>query len=138
MSDGIAGAVLDASALLAFILDESGSEVVEAALVYRPVINVVNYAEVLSRLADAGEDPAAAHRRLRMQGLIVELLEVAPLDEDDAVTIARPRPLTRTLGLSLGDRACLATALRLGRPVITADRSWEALDVGVPVRLIRS
>jgi ribonuclease VapC len=53
------------------------------------------------------------------------------------VVIARLRPLTRAQGLSLGDRACLATGLRLGRPVITADRSWAALDVGVTIQLIR-
>jgi PIN domain nuclease of toxin-antitoxin system len=62
---------------------------------------------------------------------------VVPLHEDDAVVIARLRPLTKAQGLSLGDRASLATGLRLGRPVITADRAWAALDVGVTVRLIR-
>jgi PIN domain nuclease of toxin-antitoxin system len=66
------------------------------------------------------------------------LLRVVPLNEDDSVTIARLRPLTRAHGLSLGDRACLATALRLGRPVLTADRSWANFDVGVTIRLIRS
>jgi ribonuclease VapC len=138
VTDGMAGAVLDASALLAFILEEAGSEVVEAALVYRAVINVVNYAEVLSRLADTGEEPTAVHRRLEDQGLVGDLLQLVPLVAEDSVAIARLRNLTRALGLSLGDRACLATALRLGRPVITADRSWAAVDVGVAIRLIRS
>lgn len=138
MTDGVAGAVLDASALLAFILDEAGSEVVEATLVDRPVINAVNYAEMLSRLADSGEEPARFHRRLRNQGIIGDLVQLVPLVADDNVAIARLHPLTRTLGLSLGDRACLATGLRLGRPVITADRSWVAIDVGLTVHLIRS
>lgn len=132
-----AGSVLDASALLAYLQGEPGSEMVQAALAAGAVINVVNYAEVLSRLGDAGEDPATAHRRLQEQGLIGGLLEVVPLTEDDAVAIARLRAATRAQGLSLGDRACLATGLRLGRPVITADRSWAAVDVGVTVRLIR-
>ena len=60
-----------------------------------------------------------------------------PRNEADSVTIARLRTLTRAQGLSLGDRACLATGLRLGRPVITADRGWVAIDVGVTVHLIR-
>lgn len=137
MTDETAGAVLDASALLAYLQDEAGSDTVEAALAVRAIINSVNYAEVLSRLVDAGQEPAMAHRRLRDQGLVGDLLDVVPLNEDDSVTIARLRTLTRAQGLSLGDRACLATGLRLGRPVITADRGWVAIDVGVTVHLIR-
>ena len=137
MTDGTAGAVLDASAVLAYIRDEPGSDVVEAALAARPIIDAVNYAEVLTRLSDAGEEPAIIHRRLRGQGLIGDLLVVMPLDEADGVTIARLRTPTRAHGLSLGDRACVATALRLGRPVITADRAWATVDVGVTVHLIR-
>ena len=136
MTDGTAGVVLDASALLAYLQDERGGEMVEAALV-TGIINVVNYAEVLSRLSDTGEEPAAAHRRLQDQGLVDGLLEVVPLDEADAVAIARLRATTRAQGLSLGDRACLATALRFGRPVLTTDRAWATVDVGVSVQLIR-
>jgi PIN domain nuclease of toxin-antitoxin system len=132
-----AGAVLDASALLAFLQGEPGAQIVEEAIPVGAAINVVNYAEVLSRLSDTGAEPETVHRHLRAQGLIGGLLALMPLDEDDAVTLARLRPLTRTQGLSLGDRACLATGPRLGRPVMTADRGWEAVDVGVPVRLIR-
>ena len=137
MTDGVAGPVLDASALLAYLRAEAGGHMVKAMLTARPIINAVNYAEVLTRLSDTGEEPAIVHRRLRDQGLIGDLLVVAPLDEADALAIARLRGQTRAHGLSLGDRACLATALRLGRPVVTADRSWAALDVGVTVHLIR-
>ena len=136
--DETASAVLDASALLAYLQGEAGSETVEAALAVGAIINVVNYAEVLSRLGDAGEEPATAHRRLREQGLVGGLLEVVALTEDDSVVIAQLRAPTRAQGLSLGDRACLATGLRLGRPVITADRAWAGINVGVTVRLIRS
>ena len=137
MTDEATGAVLDASALLAYLQDEAGSDIVEAALATGAIINAINYAEVLSRLVDTGQEPATAHRRLRDQGLIGDLLNVVPLDEEDSLTIARLRALTRAQGLSLGDRACLATGLRLGRPVITADRHWAALDVNVTVHLIR-
>lgn len=137
MTDGRSGAVLDASALLAYLLDEPGADVVDAALAEGAVINAVNYAEVLSRLADRGDEPATAHQRLERQGLIGDLLEVIPLLGEGAVTIARLRPATRAQGLSLGDRACLATALRLQRPVLTADRGWAMVDVGVSIRLIR-
>ena len=137
MIDETTGAVLDASALLAYLQGEPGSETVQTALAAGAIINAVNYAEVLSRLGDAGEEPATAHRRFQEQGLIGGLLQVAPLNEDDGVAIARLRTITRAHGLSLGDRACLATALRLGRPVITADRGWVAIEVGVTIHLIR-
>ena len=138
MTDGTPGSVLDASALLAFLQAEAGREVVADAFANRAVISVVNYAEVLSRLTDDGQEPYALHRRLREQGLIGNLLAVIPLHEVDSLAIARLRPLTRAQGLSLGDRACLATALRLAWPVITANRSWATVDVGVTVQLIRS
>jgi|DewCreStandDraft_2_1066082.scaffolds.fasta_scaffold03093_9 PIN domain nuclease of toxin-antitoxin system len=137
MSDAPVGAVLDASALLAYLQGEPGSDLVEVALAAGAVISAVNYAEVLSRLGDAGAEPAAVHRRLREHGLISSLVEVLPLTEDDAVVIAQLRAPTRAQGLSLGDRACLATGLRLGRPVLTADRTWAGLSAGVTVRLIR-
>jgi PIN domain nuclease of toxin-antitoxin system len=135
--DEAAGSVLDASALLAYLQGEPGSELVQAALAVGAVMNGVNYAEALSRLGDAGEEPETVHRRLQEQGLVGGLLTVVPLSEADAVAIAWLRAATRALGLTLGDRACLATGLRLGRPVITADRSWAAVNVGVTVRLMR-
>jgi PIN domain nuclease of toxin-antitoxin system len=135
--DRTAGAILDASALLAYLQGEPGSEAVESALIAGAIINGVNYAETLTRLSEAGEEPERAHRRLREEGLIGGLLTVVPLDEDDSVRIAQLRTSTRAQSLSLGDRACLATGLRLGRPVITADRAWSIVNVGVTIRLIR-
>ena len=49
----------------------------------------------------------------------------------------RLRSVTRHAGLSLGDRACLALGDRLGCPVVTADRVWASLDVGVAIVVIR-
>lgn len=131
------GYVLDASAVLAFLQGEVGSETVQTALATGAVISTVNYAEVLSRLSDAGELAEVADRRLSEQGLIGGLLEVVELTAEDAVRIASLRMAMRELGLSLGDRACLATALRLRRPLLTADRIWSGLDAGVAIHLIR-
>jgi PIN domain nuclease of toxin-antitoxin system len=108
------GAVLDASALLAYIHGEAGREIVGAAFVSGAVINVVNYAEVLSRLADGGQDAATAHHRLQQQGLVGDVLRVVPLHENDAVVIARLRPLTWAQGLSLGYRAAWPPVCALG------------------------
>lgn len=100
-------------------------------------MSTVNYAEVLSRLADLGEEPAAVDMRLHSLGLIGDMVELAAFTEADAISVARLRSATRSQGLSLSDRACLATGLRLGKPILTADRAWAAVDVGAAVRIIR-
>ena len=87
----------------------------QEALVAGAVINAINYAEVLSRFADAGKEPMVVDHQLRTEGLIGSLLPIVPVDDDDAVAIARLRTITRESGLSLGDRACLATGMRRDR-----------------------
>ena len=124
--------VLDAPAVLAYLLDEAGAEVVEEALASGAVIGAVNLAEVLSKLVDAGEDPVAAD--LALDALP---LDVLPFDRDVAVTAAGLRRGTIGAGLSLGDRACLAVGRMLGEPVLTADRVWLGLVEDVPVHAIR-
>jgi ribonuclease VapC len=132
-----AARVLDASALLAHLTDEPGADTVEKALIRGSAMSAVNLAEVLSKLADAGEDPAEVSDRLRRQGLVGGRLLVVPFTADDAVTIAALRRRTMARGLSLGDRACLALALRLGLPAMTADRSWANIRLGVRIETIR-
>lgn len=123
--------VLDSSAVLALIAGEPGSQVVSDAL-DGAVISAVNVAEVVSKLIERqapDRDATGAVRTLQ--------LSVIPFDAEQAEAAGILRRPTRHLGLSLGDRACLQLALKLGREVLTADRSWAALDVGVHVRLIR-
>jgi PIN domain nuclease of toxin-antitoxin system len=129
--------VLDASALLAHLNDEAGADKVEKALIAGAAISAVNLAEVLSKLADVEEDPANTFASLRRQGLFGNRVAVQPFTEEDAVTIARLYPKTRSHGLSLGDRACLALALRLGVPAMTADRAWTRLKAAVTIETIR-
>ncbi len=100
-------------------------------------MSTVNLAEVLSKFVERGADPAAVSQRLRQQGLAGGSIEILPLTVADAVETARLHRKTRTLGLSLGDRACLALGIRLGLPVLTADRAWKDLRLGVSVRTIR-
>jgi PIN domain nuclease of toxin-antitoxin system len=76
---------------------------------------------VLSKLADAGQDPATAWSELRAATGDTDALLVESLTEADCVEVARLRPRTRALGLSLADRACLALATRLKVPALTAD-----------------
>ena len=130
-------AVLDASALLALLKGEPGAERVAEALERGAYLSAVNLAEVLSRLADWGEDPAEAQARMAQVGLLGAAVEVLPFTGEDALEVARLRALTRAYGLSFGDRACLALARRLGLPALTAERAWAELGLGIPVEIIR-
>lgn len=130
--------VLDASALLAHLNDEAGADVVDAALIQGSAISAVNLAEVLSKLAELDEAPAEINDALWRRGLLGSQLSILPLTAEDAVAIAELHVKTRSRGLSLGDRACLALARRLQLPALTADRDWARLAVGVRIETIRS
>ena len=124
-------AVLDASAMLAFLRGDPGAEVVNG---YRgdALASAVNVAEVGARLSDLGASPAEVRRSI---GLIA--VEVVAFDAEQAYAAAGIRDVTRARGLSLGDRACLQLAAHRGLPAVTADRAWAEIDVEVDVRLIR-
>lgn len=134
---GVPTSVLDASALMALIHKEDGQGTVAAALAGRSAISVVNWAEVLSKVAERGGDPVALELDYRERGFIGRALVIEGMAEADCVQVARLRPLTVRQGLSLADRACLALAARLGVPALTTDRDWADADVEVEVQLIR-
>jgi PIN domain nuclease of toxin-antitoxin system len=129
--------VLDASALLAYLRDEPGAELVADAIADGVAISAVNLAEVLSRAADRGADPAGLAADLADRGLLGGAIEVEVFTLDDAVEVARLRALTRAGGLSLGDRACLALARRRGARAVTADTAWAEVDAGVELVWVR-
>lgn len=126
-------AVLDASAVLALLFGEPGTQVVRAQL-RTGVIGAANLAEVLAKLSDHGLPAQEAARAVAILGL-----EVAPMTERQAQRSAELRPATRAAGVSLGDRACLALAVELGVPALTADRSWTGIAeaAGVAVQMVR-
>ena len=124
-------AVLDASALLALLNAEAGSQRVERALP-TAVISAVNLSEVVGKLVDTGL--SAQEIRAAIAPLAIE---VHPFDRGAAHATGELRAVTRSHGLSLGDRACLALGRELRAPVLTADRRWARLNVDVEVRLIR-
>jgi PIN domain nuclease of toxin-antitoxin system len=130
MSDG-PEVVLDASALLAALHGEPGGAGVEARL-QGAVLSSVNYAEVVQQSLARGVDLDGFRADLEALGIMI-----LPFTIQDAERAAGMWPVTSKLGLSLGDRACLALALRLGLPVMTADRIWGKVTLGVDVQLIR-
>ncbi len=123
--------VLDASAVLAVVNSEPGAEMVQDVWTDGS-ISAVNYSEVIAKLVDNGIKDADT----------IGILDALPLTVHDVdITQARQAGLlrrqTRERGLSLGDRTCLALAISLGLPVMTADRAWMALDLGVEVIVVR-
>jgi len=126
--------VLDSSVILAYLLDEQGREAAEQAIAARGIICSVNLAEVMSRLMRDQADAAAS-----ADVLLALPVTVADLDARLAIDAGAMVAQTRPLGLSLGDRACLALARRERLPALTADRIWLQAGtlIGVEVRLIR-
>lgn len=126
-------AVLDASALLALLLDEPGASSVTAVL-DEAAISAVNLAEVVGQYARRGI-PVSEIRTM----LSLFSIQIVPFDDALAFDAGLLVPKTRSAGLSLGDRACLALARQLGSTALTADRSWSriARAVGVEIELIR-
>jgi ribonuclease VapC len=127
----MASVVLDASALLAHIRDEPGSSLV-ANLAPDALMSTVNLAEVYSKLMERGLSADEADAIIYRYGF-----EVVPFDEELARRAGALRPATKTLGLSLGDRACLALALREALPVVTTDRNWTKLTLGIEIKVAR-
>jgi PIN domain nuclease of toxin-antitoxin system len=124
--------VLDASAVLALLSRERGWEEVEQAIAVGAIISTVNIAEVVSKLNDAGMPETAI-------GQVLDLLhlEIVDFNQTLAHQTGMLRPHTKHMGLSLGDRACLALASVRNIPALTTDRAWEKVQLDIAVRLIR-
>ncbi len=123
--------VLDASALLAFLHDEPGSDSVSRALADSHV-STVNWSEVLQK---------SLQRNVNIEGMAQEFTDVGlsfePLTSQQAEIAARLWSQTRNRGLSLADRICLTLAMDKALSVLTADRAWNELDLAIDIRVIR-
>src|SRR5271170_5373096 len=122
--------VLDASAILAVINAEPGAEKLTPDLLAHAVGSTVNLAEVQSKLVSRGWTSEQA-----WEDATSPVREVVSFDEEHARIAGDLITQTRHLGLSLGDRACLALGLALKVPVYTAEKAWKKLKVGVRVHV---
>jgi PIN domain nuclease of toxin-antitoxin system len=124
--------VLDASALLALLNQEPGAHKLTAELLRDATASTVNLAEVQTKLVREGGDPDES-----WELALAPIAEAEPFTSEQAKTAGMLVKQTRPLGLSLGDRACLALAMALGAPVYTTDKGWKNLKVGVPIHILR-
>jgi PIN domain nuclease of toxin-antitoxin system len=123
--------VLDASAVLAHLHGEEGSERVIAAIKEGALMSAVNLSEVVARLTDRGLSEEAIGSSIGLLGV-----PCVPFDEGAAYAAGLLRPGSRAAGLSLGDRACLALGRERNLPVLTADRAWSGLDLGTGIEVV--
>jgi ribonuclease VapC len=124
--------VLDASALLALLNREPGADKLTPQLLRTASASTVNLAEVQSKLISRGIDPEDA-----WEAALSPIHEIEPFTPEQAKTAGSLIRQTKALGLSIGDRACLALAIALKAPVYTADRLWKNLKLGIPIHLVR-
>lgn len=124
--------VLDASALMTLLKREPGAEQTAAAIRRGAAMSTVNLSEVVAKLLESQLTPDI------IRTILDELkIEWVAFDSELAHIAGQLRPSTRALGLSFADRACLATAQVRDIPVLTADKAWADLAIGVAIELIR-
>ena len=124
--------VLDASAILAVINREPGHEKLTPEVLSNSLCGTVNLAEVHGKLVGRGWSSDEA-----WEDASSPVQDVVPFDSLQARIAGDLTLQTRQLGLSLGDRACLALAIARHAPVYTAERAWKKLELDVPVHVIR-
>lgn len=126
--------ILDASALIAFLNEEPGWENLpdDADWETGALISAVNAAEVETKYLNDEREP-----KFVWEAISASVAEIVPFDQEQARMCGDLVSSTRKLGLSLGDRACLALGLTLGLPIYTADRSWNKLKLAVEIHTIR-
>lgn len=123
--------VLDASAVLALLNGEQGAERV-AAILGDAAVSTVNSCEVIGQLIDAGMGDEDARSSIDLLNL-----EIVSFEAEMAFVAGQLRTGTKKLGLSLGDRCCLALGLLRGNKVVTAERTWDRLDIGIELEILR-
>lgn len=123
--------VLDASAVIAVLRNEAGAAQVRQSL-SESNVSAVNVAEIVAKLIDYGADPDEAQ-----QVFSILPCRVVPFDIDQALSAGTMRERVRGLGLSLGDRACLALAEAMKLPALTSDTRWTKFNSTIEIRLIR-
>jgi len=109
--------VLDASALLAYLRQETGHEAVRQALEAGAICSAANWSETMQKILQRGDDWVAMRQLLMSYQLSIEPVTMSDAEQAAAIWLTNQ-------SLSLGDRLCLSLAHRLGAVALTADAAW--------------
>jgi len=123
--------VLDTSALLAYLHQEPGWDVVHE-VIGENYIGTVNWCEVAQKTGQKGLEAGRARSLLEEVGITI-----VPFSQEHAELAAALWKPTKRHGLSLADRACLALAIESEATVLTADKAWGKLDLDIKFQLVR-
>jgi PIN domain nuclease of toxin-antitoxin system len=118
--------------MLAVLNHEPGSEKLTPEMLSNAAGSTVNLAEVHTKLVSRGGVPDEA-----WEDALSAVHEPVPFTAEHARIAGNLVTQTRLLGLSLGDRACLALGAALHAPVYTTDKSWKNLKLGIRIHVIR-
>ncbi len=117
--------VLDASALLAYLHDEDEGARVRGELAHA-LMSSVNWSEVVQKALAYNTNVTGLRQDLEALGL-----QIVDFDARQAEAAAELWTLTRSAGLSLADRACLALARARKLPALTSDKVWTRVSPNV-------
>lgn len=123
--------IVDASAILEVLQGEAGADAV-IVQAQSALMSAVNFSEMLAKASDLSIEVATLQR-----GVAGLELQIESFTEGQAIIAAGLRPMTRALRFSQADRACLALGIDKQLPILTGDRVWMTLDLGVDIRMIR-
>jgi PIN domain nuclease of toxin-antitoxin system len=125
--------VLDSSALLAYVFEEDGADAVEGFL-GSAIMSAVNWTEVLAKIE---RKIGSAGKEAMLKRAPSVFLEIVSYDSESAEKAASLGLITEEAGLSMADNACLGLGIARKLPVVTADRVWSSLNLGIEIRSIR-
>ena len=117
--------------MLALLLYEDGADFVAARLDAAEA-SIINVCEVMTKAVEAGGSAKETGALLEAWGVRVRAFR-----EAHAVKNAELRPATKHLGLGFGDRAALVQSFFTDRPVLTSDKDWSKLNLGIEIIQIR-
>src|ERR1035437_1971953 len=118
--------------MLAVLNHEPGSEKLTPEMLSNAAGSTVNLAEVQTKLVSRGGDPEEG-----WEDALSAVHEPVTSTAEHARIASGLVAGARGLGLSLGDRACLALGLTLKAPVYTTDGSWKSLKLGIRIHVLR-
>ena len=122
--------IYDTSAVMAYLNEEQGGELVSAALLRPGFMSDVNFAELVTKLSDSGMPEDEIRDTLGPLNFAN-----VQFGSEAAYVAGLLRPPTKAAGLSLGDRACLALGILKGLPVLTSDQAWRRVPIEIPVEI---